>query len=448
MPGRVWLDIMFTDLLGVLRSVSYRVDEDEISKVAGIIGKTDGSSVYGFTGIEDSDLFLHPIESTIARAPWDSGRYFVLSRIYYRDSKRFTRDPRLVAEKAEEVLGEEGYEALVSAEPEFFIAEKIDVSVERSRGSYTQRLRIQSQEGPLEHLFPVKRSYQMPLEGRHEQAITEIVRGLEAIGVKAEVMHHEVATSQFELNFSGGSLTTVSDTLQVIKLTMRKILGRLGLQPIFMPKPFWGDNGSGLHIHVSLWKDRVNVFYDERDSYAGISQLCRYFIGGLIEHGPSLSAIVSPTVNSYKRLVPGYEAPVYLTWGRSNRSAAIRVPAALSSNNVRIEYRPPDPTSNPYLATSAVILAGLDGIAKKIDPEDPVDENVYKITPERKRQLGIRNLPRSLDEALDYLESDNQYLLKAFPKDLLETYIEIKREEARRVSSTPSPIDYLEYLHI
>ncbi|HWQ17053.1 MAG TPA: type I glutamate--ammonia ligase [Sulfolobales archaeon] len=447
MPGKVWLDIMFTDLLGVLRSVSYRVNEEEVSKVSGIIGKTDGSSVYGFTGIEDSDLFLNPIESTLAKTPWDAGRYMVLSKVYYRDS-RFTRDPRLVAEKTEEVLGADGYEAYVSMEPEFFIVEKIDVGIDRSMGIYKQKLRIYSHEGSLEHLFPVKRSYQLPLENRYEHAITEIIRGLEAIGVGAEVIHHEVATSQFELNFAGGSPTAVSDALQIIKLTMRKILDKLGLQPLFMPKPFWGDNGSGLHTHISLWKNRVNAFYDESDSYARISQLCRYFIGGLIEHGRSLSAIVSPTVNSYKRLVPGYEAPVYLTWGRSNRSAAIRIPAALSSNKVRIEYRPPDPTSNPYLTTSAITLAGLDGIAKKIDPGDPVDENVYRMTPERRRQLGIKSLPRSLEEALDELESDNQYLLKAFPKDLLETYIEVKREEARRVSSMPSPIDYIEYLHL
>lgn len=447
MPGKVWLDIMFTDLLGVLRSVSHRIDDEGISKLAGIIGKTDGSSVYGFTGIEDSDLFLYPIESTVSKAPWDAGRYFVLSRAYYKGS-RFTRDPRLVAEKTEEVLGEEGYEAYVSMEPEFFIVERIDVGVEKSRGVYSQRLKIYSYEGSLEHLFPAKRSYQMPLDNRHEQAITEIVRGLEMVGVKAEVMHHEVATSQFELNFSGGSPTSVSDSLQIVKLIARKMLSKLGLQPIFMPKPFWGDNGSGLHIHISLWRDRVNVFHDERDSYAGISQLCRYFIGGLIEHGPSLSAIVSPTLNSYKRLVPGYEAPVYLTWSRSNRSAAIRIPAALSSDKVRIEYRPPDPSSNPYLAVSAIILAGLDGIIKKTDPGDPVDENVYRLAPERRRQLGIKSLPRSLDEALDHLESDNNYLLRVFPKDLLETYIEIKREEARRVSSMPSPIDYIEYLHI
>jgi glutamine synthetase len=445
--GKIWLDIMFTDLLGVLRVVSYRIDEDRISKISEVIGKTDGSSVYGFTGIEDSDLFLYPIEGTLARASWEAGRYIVLSRVY-KGRERFSRDPRLVAEKTEEVLGDWGYEALVSAEPEFFIVDKIDVGIERNKGVYSQRLKVFSHEMALEHLFPVKRSYQMPLEGRFEQAVTEIIRGLEAMGIRAEVIHHEVAISQFELNFSGGSPTYVSDTIQLIKLGIRKILGRLGLQPLFIPKPFWGDNGSGLHIHISLWRDGVNIFHDESDRYAGISQVCRYFIGGLLEHGPSLSAIVSPTVNSYKRLVPGYEAPVYLTWGRSNRSAAVRIPIAMSRDRTRIEYRPPDPTSNPYLAVSAIILAGIDGIERKIDPGDPVDENVYKMTSERRRQLSIKSLPRSLDEALDNLESDYKYLLRAFPKELIEAYIELKREEARRVSSTPSPIEYMEYLHL
>ena len=447
MGGRVWLDIMFTDLLGVMRSVSYRVEEERLSKISEVVGKTDGSSVYGFTGIEDSDLFLLPIEGTLIKTPWDPGRYVVLSRVY-RGSNRFSRDPRLVAERVEEILGGYGYEALVSVEPEFFIVEKVEVGIDRSDGVYRQRLGIYSHEVVLEPMFPVKKSYQLPLEGRSEAAVSEIIRGLEAMGIKAEVIHHEVATSQFELNFSGGSPTYLSDSLQLVKLALRKILGRIGLQPIFMPKPFWGDNGSGLHVHISLWRDGVNIFYDEKDTYASISQTCRYFIGGLIEHGQSISAIVSPTVNSYKRLVPGYEAPVYLTWGRSNRSAAIRIPLTTSRDRLRIEYRPPDPTSNPYLAVSAIILAGLDGIERRIDPGDPVDDNVYRMTPEKKRQLGIKNLPRSLDEALDYLESDHEFLTKAFPKDLLESYIEIKREEARRVSSIPSPAEYVEYLHI
>jgi len=445
--GKIWLDIMFTDLLGVLRSVSYRFDEERLSKISEAIGKTDGSSVYGFTGIEDSDLFLYPIESTLTRAPWEAGRYVVLSKVY-RGRERFSRDPRLVAEKAEEILGGWGYEALVSLEPEFFIVDKIDVRIERNGGIYSQRLEISSHELSLEHLFPIKRSYQLPLEGRFEHAVTEIIRGLEAMGIKAEVIHHEVATSQFELNFSGGSPTYVSDTMQLIKLGIRKILSSLGLQPLFMPKPFWGDNGSGIHTHVSLWRDGVNLFHDDSERYAGISQICRYFIGGLLEHGPGLSAIVSPTVNSYKRLVPGYEAPVYLTWGRSNRSAAVRIPVAISRDRTRIEYRPPDPTSNPYLAVSAILLAGIDGVERKIDPGDPVDENVYRMTPERRRQLGIKSLPRSLEEALDNLESDHKYLLRAFPKELIETYIEIKREEARKVSSMPSPVEYIEYLHI
>lgn len=447
MSGKAWLDMLFTDLLGVVRSVSYRVEEERLSKIPSLVGKTDGSSVYGFTGIEDSDLYLLPIEATLVRSSWDPSRYLVFSKVF-KGSQRFSRDPRLVSERVEELLGGSGLEALVSTELEFFILEKVEVGFERSRDGYKQYLSLYSYENSAEYMFPVKRSYQLPLITRSEQAVSEIMRGLEAMGVGADVIHHEVATSQFEINFPGSSPSPVSDKLQLLKLAVRKILGRLGLQPIYMPKPFWGDNGSGLHVHLSLWRNGANVFHDDKDPYAGISQECRYFIGGLLDHGPSLSALVSPTVNSYKRLVPGYEAPVYLAWGRSNRSAAVRIPAASDPSGVRLEYRPPDPTMNPYLGVSAIIMAGLDGVKRKIDPGDPVDENVYKITPQRKAQLGIKSLPRSLDDALDSLESDNEYLFPAFPKDLLESYVELKREESRRVSTIPSPAEFAEYLHI
>jgi glutamine synthetase len=204
-----------------------------------------------------------------------------------------------------------------------------------------------------------------------------------------------------------------------------------------------------MHVHISIWRGDENLFYDPNDEYAYLSQFARYFIGGLIEHGRALSAIVSPTVNSYKRLIPGYEAPVYLVWSKANRSAAIRIPAySNNSLNKRIEYRPPDPSANPYLAFSAILLAGLDGIRKKRDPGDPVDENVYKMPPHKRKALGIKELPRSLEEALDELEVDNEWLSPVFPKELIETYIELKREEARKVNSYPTPVEILTYYDV
>ena len=220
-----------------------------------------------------------------------------------------------------------------------------------------------------------------------------------------------------------------------------------GMVVTFMPKPIAGDNGSGMHTHVSIWEGDKNLFYDPNDDYAELSQFARYFIGGLIEHGRALSAIVSPTTNSYRRLVPGYEAPVYLAWSRANRSAAIRVPVYHKGARAskRIEYRPPDPTANPYLAVAAIIMAGLDGVRRKIDPGDPVDENIYHMTPERRRQLGIKSLPGSLEEALDELESDNEFLKPVFTREAIEKYIELKREEVMKERLQPSPIEFLMY---
>ncbi|MDK2383450.1 MAG: type I glutamate--ammonia ligase, partial [Candidatus Korarchaeota archaeon] len=267
--------------------------------------------------------------------------------------------------------------------------------------------------------------------------------------VEVRVLHHEVATAgQVEVNFEPGSVTSTADRLQTLKYAARMTAYTTGLTATFMPKPLAGDNGSGLHIHVSLWRGEYNIFYDEADRYAELSQEARYFIGGILEHASSLAAITNPTVNSYRRLVPGYEAPVYVAWGRSDRSAMVRLPVYHGSRPEarRIEVRSPEPSSNPYLALPAVVLAGLDGIRRKIEPGDPVDRNLYSLTRDERRRLGVGELPRSPWEALDALESDHSWLLPAFPRGLVEAYIDLKRGEARRLAGIPSPSEAYYYL--
>ncbi|MEM1743012.1 MAG: type I glutamate--ammonia ligase, partial [Nitrososphaerota archaeon] len=265
--------------------------------------------------------------------------------------------------------------------------------------------------------------------------------------------HHEVATAgQCEIDLRHDTLKKIADNVQTYKYVVKNVAKNMGLIATFMPKPIYGDNGSGMHVHISLWRNGVNTFYDSDDQYAELSQTARYFIGGILEHGKALSAIVAPTTNSYKRLIAGYEAPVYLTWSKSNRSAVIRIPAYHKGRDTstlkRIEFRAPDPSANPYLCFSAIIAAGLDGIKKKIDPGDPVDENIYKLAVEKKRELGIEKLPSDLREALQCLQSDREFLKPVMSDELINTWIELKLEECEQVNSIPHPYEFHLYFDI
>ncbi|HDI02191.1 MAG TPA: type I glutamate--ammonia ligase [Ignisphaera sp.] len=449
-----WLDLQFTDLFGTLRHVAisrHLVDREAIERG---FGKLDGSSVKGFTGIEESDLVLKPVIDTLALLPWCKKVARVRCRIYsVGGEKRFIKDPRLVAETIDEYLAREGMKAFVSPELEYFVFDRVTIKMD----PWFQYYEIKSIEGPWSGEGGVfnrlkEGYYVVPPKDKLFNLKIEVAEALEKyFGIEVEVLHHEVAAaSQHEIVFRGGNVVVTSDRLQTVKFVIRSLTAEKGLVATFMPKPLYGDNGSGLHVHVSLWKGDDNLFYDPDDDYAELSQFARYFIGGLIEHGRALSAIVSPTVNSYRRLIPGYEAPVYLVWSKANRSAAIRVPVYLKKNprGARIEYRPPDPSANPYLALSAIILAGLDGVRKKIEPGDPVDENVYKMPIEKRRALGIKELPRSLDEALDELESDNEWLKPVFPRELIESYIDMKREEAKTLAQYVSPAEAYYYIDV
>jgi glutamine synthetase len=274
----------------------------------------------------------------------------------------------------------------------------------------------------------------------------------ENFGVICDAHHHEVATAgQCEIDIYFDTLTNMSDGAMTYKYVVKNIARRHNMVATMMPKPIALDNGSGMHVNVSLWNDK-NEFYDPNDKHAELSQLGRYFGGGIMEHASSLSAIVAPTTNSYRRLVPGYEAPVYVAWSKRNRSAIVRIPTYFkgekAANSKRIEFRAPDPSCNPYLCFAAVLAAGLDGVRKKRDIGDPIDEDIYKMTPQRRKEMGIKQLPASLKEAVDHLESDNNYLKPVFSDDTIQTIIEMERKENMDVAMRPHPHEFHLYFDI
>ncbi|MEM1612201.1 MAG: type I glutamate--ammonia ligase [Desulfurococcaceae archaeon] len=443
--GVDWVHFQFTDLSGYLRHIT--MPAKILSN--GIAVKLDGSSVKGFTGVEESDLVLRPVPETFAKVPWQNRAGRLICAVYL-GGERFSRDPRYTAEKLDKLLADTGLRLFVSAELEYFLFDKVTVVLD----AWKQSLEFTSSEAHWSCTAPfnrLKEGYYAPYpKDRFEDFKIEVAEMLEkSFGVVIEAIHHEVAgSSQHEVIFRGGSATYLGDSVQTVKYVIKALAHKKGYVASFMPKPIHGDNGCGMHVHVSLWHGERNIFYDPSDTYR-LSQEARYFIGGLLEHARALAALTNPTVNSYKRLVPGYEAPVYLVWGKGNRSAAIRIPGyAVTENSTRIEYRPPDPGANPYIAVPAIVLAGLDGVKKKIDPGDPVEENVYKMPKSKRKELGIRELPRSLDEALDELECDNEWLKPVFVDELLEAYIELKREESRRISSYPTPSEVFYYIDV
>ncbi|MCD6380916.1 MAG: glutamine synthetase, partial [Candidatus Odinarchaeota archaeon] len=289
-----------------------------------------------------------------------------------------------------------------------------------------------------------------PFDRTHDYRI-ELCEKIMEMGLNITKTHHEVATSgQVEIVLDAEGVKNSADNVQVFKNVARNVAYRMGLICTFMPKPIPFDNGSGMHLHISLWKGDRNAFYDKDDDYAEISQTCRYFIGGILEHARALSAIVAPTINSYKRLKPHYEAPVYLSWGKENRSALIRIPYYTKGEEWeekrRIEVRFPDPTCNPYLAFSTIIAAGLDGIKNKIDPGDPVESSVYSMGESELKGMGIDSLPDSLEEALDEMESD-ELIERVLGSYVMEKYLDAKREEIREFRDQVTLWEYLKYLN-
>jgi glutamine synthetase len=433
-----FIQIRYTDIIGRFLAKYIVSDAEDASEYIQNGIALDGSSVTGFTKINESDLLLIPDRSTMRLMPMPNYKVATVIADVYEGfgNGRLVRDPRYVSQALEEGLREEGMVCQTGPEVECFVFEDIFIGKNRD-------LEIQSSERSGKYPIRRKHGYDAPpfqdslLELRFE--VAQILK--KNYSIKVTNLNHEVASSgQIEINFMHSTPTKAADNVQIYKDTVRSAAKKHGKVANFMPKPIYddsnprsseGDNGSGMHVSVSLWSGGSNIFYDPDDRYAELSQIGRYFIGGVLKHASSLAALVAPTVNSYHRLVPGFEAPVYAAWSRGNRSAVLRVPVneRNTGKSKRIEFRAPDPSANPYLAFTAIVTAGLDGIREKMDPGDPVNEDIYKLSDSARRDLGIKTLPRTLQDSVDALKSDQSYLKPYFCNELVDTYIELKCEE-------------------
>ncbi|WP_019534281.1 type I glutamate--ammonia ligase [Paenibacillus ginsengihumi] len=458
--GIEWVDFRFVGLSGKAQHISLPASEvDEDTFVNGVA--FDGSSIPGFRGIEESDMVMMPDTETAYVDPFTAHPTLVImSNIFTPDGERYDRDPRSIAQKAEEFLQKSGVgtAAFFAPESEFFIFD--DVRFET--GMNKSYFEVDSEEaawnsgrkeegGNLGFKIPVKGGYVPVAPMDSQQDIrSEMCRLMMEAGLRIERHHHEVATAgQGEINFRFDTLTKTADNLLKYKYIVHNVARQYGKVATFMPKPLFGDNGSGMHVHQSIFDGDTPLFYD-KNGYANLSETALNYIGGILYHAPALIALTNPSTNSFKRLVPGYEAPVNLVFSKGNRSAAVRIPvAAVTPKGCRIEFRTPDSTANPYLAFAAMLMAGLDGIKKKIDPRalgyGPFDKNIYELSDAEKAE--IRSVPGSLDEALTALEADHEFLLEGgvFSQDFINNYIAFKREEAKAVSIRIHPHEYSLY---
>lgn len=455
-----WVDFRFVDLSGKAHHISVPASEVEEETFENGVA-FDGSSIPGFRGIEESDMVMMPDTESVFLDPFTAhSTLVVMCNIFTPDGERYERDPRGIAQKAEEYLQSTGVgtAAFFAPESEFFIFD--DVRYES--GMNTSFYSVDSEEaawntarkeegGNLGFKVGVKGGYVPVAPVDTQQDIrSEICRLLAETGLRIERHHHEVATAgQGEINFRFDTLTKTADNLMKYKYIIHNTARQYGKVATFMPKPLFGDNGSGMHVHQSIFNGDSPLFY-EKGKYANLSDMALHYIGGILYHAPALIALTNPSTNSFKRLVPGYEAPVNLVFSKGNRSAAVRIPiAAVTPKGCRIEFRTPDSTANPYLAFAAMLLAGLDGIQKKIDPialgYGPLDKNIYELSDADKSE--IRSVPASLDEALDALEADSEFLTAGgvFSKDFIENYIAFKRAEAKAVTIRVHPHEYSLY---
>jgi glutamine synthetase len=452
------LDLRFTDLPGLWHHVSYPIGQLSESSFEEGFGM-DGSSIRGWAAIHESDMLLIPDPAKYMLDPFTEIPTLVMvcDVIDPVTKQRYDRDPRYIARKAEMYLASTGLAdtAYFGAEAEFFIFDNVRFDQNEHEGFYF----IDAEEGRwnsgrvennLGYRPRYKEGYFPVAPTDHYQDLrTEMAMTMQNCGLEVECHHHEVATGgQTEIDLRFDSLIKSADAMMLYKYVVKNVANQYGKTVTFMPKPLFQDNGSGMHTHQSLWKAGKPLFAG--DGYAGLSQLALWYIGGLIKHGPALSAIIAPTTNSYKRLVPGFEAPVNLAYSRRNRSAACRIPMYSASPKAkRVEFRPPDPSCNPYLAFSAMLMAGLDGIESKIDPGQPLDKDIYDLGPEELAK--VPSMPGSLDAALDALARDYQFLLKGdvFTEEMLNTYIDYKREkEVNALRLRPHPYEFQMYYDI
>jgi len=454
------VDLRFTDLPGVWQHFSIpaqMLTEEVFAEGIGF----DGSSIRGFTEIHESDMLLMLDPATAFLDPvLDVPTLAIVCDVYDPLTRQpYLRDPRYIARKAEDYLVQTGI-ADVSywgPELEFFMFSDVRYGCNANSSFYF----IDSMEAwwnsgrelapNLGRQIPQKRGYfPVPPADTQQDVRSKIVMALMATGVEVEVHHHEVAAAgQAEIDMRFATLTRMADNVMIYKYVVKNVARKNGLSATFMPKPLFDDNGSGMHVHQSLWKANRNLFFD-RTGYAQTSELAKFYIGGLLKHAPALLALVAPTTNSYRRLVPGFEAPVNLAYSERNRSASCRIPTySRCAKATRVEFRPPDPSCNPYLAFAAMLMAGLDGIENRIDPGEPIDKDLYGLSPEEAAR--IPQVPGSLAEVLDALEADHAFLLKGgvFTEDLVRTWIEYKRRsEVDPVRVRPHPYEFCLYYDV
>ncbi|SMX50362.1 type I glutamate--ammonia ligase [Maliponia aquimaris] len=449
-----YVDIRFTDPRGKLQHVTVvadLVDEDFLDE--GFM--FDGSSIAGWKSIEASDMKLMPDTDSVYIDPFYAEKTLCVhcSVVEPDTGEAYDRDPRGTAEKAESYLKSSGIGdvAYFGPEAEFFLFDDVRYSVTPNKVSYevdadhaAWNTDAEFEMGNLGHRPGYKGGYFPVNPADDGQDIrSEMLSTMKRIGMKVDKHHHEVATSQHELGLIFGTLTTQADEMQKYKYIIHNVAQAYGRSATFMPKPIKGDNGSGMHVNMSIWKDGKPLFAG--DKYADLSQEALWYIGGLLKHAKTLNAFTNPSTNSYKRLVPGYEAPVLRAYSARNRSGCIRIPWTMSPKAKRVEARFPDPSANPYLCFAALLMAGLDGIRNKIDPGEAMDKNLYDLPAEE--LAGIPTVCGSLREALDALRADHAFLLAGdvFTKSQIEGYIDLKMEELENYEMTPHPVEFAMY---
>ncbi len=449
------VDYKFLDFIGTWQHFTQPISEFSEDTFEEGIG-FDGSSIRGWQPIHNSDMLLLPDPTTAKMDPFVAyPTMSIICNIFDPITREgYSRDPRFIAKKAEAYLKSTGIAdtAYFGPEPEFFVFDDVRFSssinesfycVDSSEGSWNSG----REEYPNLGYKPGTKGGYFPCAPTDSliDLRNEMVQVLESVGMRIEASHHEVATGgQCEIDMRFDSLVSMGDTLQWFKYIIKNVAVRNGKTVTFMPKPLFGDNGSGMHCHQSLWKDGENLFAG--DGYGGLSKMAMYYIGGIMKHAKALCAFTNPSSNSYKRLVPGYEAPVNLAYSNRNRSAAIRIPTTNNPKGKRVEYRTPDPSCNGYLAFAALLMAGLDGIENKIDPGQPLDKDIYGLSPEELKE--VPNVATSLEDALYNLEQDHDFLLKGdvFTIDVIDKWIEYKREaEVDPVRMRPTPLEFALY---
>jgi len=453
--GVEMVDVRFCDLPGVMQHFTVPVSSFGQTVFDDGLG-FDGSSIRGFQAIHESDMALFPDPTTAYIDPFRTAKTLVVNFFIHDPitGEAYSRDPRNIARKAEAYLASTGIgdTAYFAPEAEFYVFDDVRFETKQQTGFYSidsvagaWNTGREEERGNLGYKVKYKGGYFPVAPTDHFGELRdEIVIEMEKAGLVVERAHHEVGTAgQAEINWRYDELLASADSVMKFKYLVKNVAWRNNKTATFMPKPIFGDNGSGMHCHQSLWSDGEPLFFDET-GYAGLSDTARYYIGGLLKHAPSLLAFTNPTVNSYHRLVPGFEAPISLVYSQRNRSACVRIPITGSNPKAkRIEFRCPDPSANPYLAFSALLLAGLDGIKNKIEPPTPVDKDIYELPPDEMAE--IDQVPTSLNAVLDNLERDHDFLTEGgvFTSDLIETWIEYKRTaEILPVQLRPHPHEF------